>query len=98
VTATITQLPIPGPEPRRTIRDQDETLAAYQSRTGQPADAKTTARALAHYTAELQTDLAVAEIFAAGWDACVAAMAAQPHLRLADVAAASVTAIQEAAG
>ena len=62
------------------------------------AKVRLTAKALAHYSGEL----AIAEIFAAGvaqgWAQCEAAMAAKSHLRLADVTAASVAAIQEAAG
>jgi hypothetical protein len=98
--ATVTQIPVSNPEPRRSVRDQ-ETLPGYLSRIGQsagPASAKTISRALDHYSGEL----AIAEIFAAGvaqgWAQCEAAMAAQPHLTLAGVTAAGVDAIQEAAG
>jgi len=102
MNATIHHIPVPAGDsaPRRSVRDQ-ETLPGYLSRIGQsagPASAKTTAKALAHYSGEL----AIAEIFAAGvaqgWAQCEAAMAAKSHLRLADVTAASVAAIQEAAG
>jgi hypothetical protein len=102
MNATITQFPAPAGDsaPRRSVRDR-ETPPGYLARIGQsagPASAKTTAKALAHYSGEL----AIAEIFAAGvaqgWAQCEAAMTAQPHLRLAGVTAASVTAIQEAAG
>jgi len=101
--ATVTHLTVSNPEPRRTVRDQ-ETLPGYLSRIGQqaaPASAKVTTRALAHYASELATLTrggAVSAIYAAGWADCEAAMAAQPHLRLADVSAASADAIREAAG
>ena len=97
MATTVTPLPVIPPAPRRTVRDQpEETLDGYLSRIGQPASAKTTARALAHYKAEL----AIAEIFAAGvaqgWAQCEAARAGQPHLTLADVTSAGVTALREA--
>jgi hypothetical protein len=53
---TVTYLPVSDPEPRRSVRDQDESLTGYLARIGQqapPASAKTTTRALAHYTSEL---------------------------------------------
>jgi len=83
----LTHAPVSNPEPRRLVRDRPgtpETLASYRSRTGQPASAETTVTALAYYSGELQADLAIAEIFAAGWDACVAAMTApaKPHLQV----------------
>ena len=97
----LTHAPVSNPEPRRSVRDHPETLVSYLSRTGQsagPASAKTMAKALDHYRGEL----AIAEIYAAGvaqgWVQCEAAMAAQPHLTLAGVTAAGVTAIREAAG
>ena len=93
--ATLHHLPVTIPEPRRAVRDQ-ETQAAYLSRTGEPASAKTTALALAHYEGELALDRAVGEIYEAGYADGLAAGAARPHLRLADVTAASVTALREA--
>ena len=92
---TLHHLPVISPEPRRAVRDQ-ETQAAYLSRTGEPAGPKTTALALAHYEGELALDRAVEEIYLAGYADGQAARVATPHLRLADVTAASVTVIRQA--
>jgi len=101
MASNIARLPVISPEPRRSVRDQDEeTQAAYLTRIGQPASRKTTALALAHYEGELAEDRAVTKIYDAGYDAGYAAgrasVTAQPHLRLADVTAASSAAIRQA--
>ena len=88
MTATVHPLPVISPEPRRTVRDTPETLEGYLTRIGQPASPKTTAKALAHYRAEL----AIAEIYAAGF------AAGQASRTLDGVTAASVTAIRAASG
>jgi hypothetical protein len=108
MNATITQFPAPAGDsaPRRSVRDQDESLTGYLARIGQqapPASAKETGRALAHYSSEyaaLTRTLAVAEIYAAGFaDGAAAAMTGTaPVVSLAAVAAAGSAAITEAAG